>query len=293
MNPNLKEIAVSSLLDYSNDSLVAFADTLSLYPAQITQVRVNTCLLQTKGATAFGRLLTSNSVLTSLYLSDNLIGLTEQVGFSKLAEGLAVNSTLQFLDLSKTLMSDEGLSALSAVVSRHPSLTSLMLTDNRFTPTGLQLLIDSVAANAKNGGRLENIGLSICFISSPLDSASMLQQSSDRSTWFFQSLAQSLTSIGGELASFRSLSLNDSLLTVESARAVADLLRAVPKLTHLFLGSASYLQHSLEVEVPELAEMLATHDVDLMVARTHFKHTRIWEWLTKLPRPPRAGTESS
>jgi hypothetical protein len=290
-NPGINKIGMS-VFDFTNDSIAEFADTLSQYSTQITDVNLNNSLLQSKGASAFGRLLASNSVITSLSLYENLIGLTDQTGFVELSRGLAANTTLKSLDLTKTLMSDEGLNALSAAVSSNSCLTELKLDGNRFTQTGLQVLIDALAANAMHGGRLATLSVFI-FNSisdweqirsvSDLTISDVSQAMSARSTWFFQSLAQSLAPIGA-LSPLCTLIVKDALFSLESARAMAAFLRAVPMLTQVRLDNRSVfvkkMKHTLEEPVPELASVLAEQPhTKLYVSRDDCKHVRAWDRL--------------
>ena len=97
------------------------------------------------GATAFAKMLRTNSTLVCLDLCECNI---DSEGACQLASALCTNDTLQKLSVSGNSIGVEGASAVAEMLQKNKSLKVLNIRDDSVGEEGIQTLIDSVKQNA-------------------------------------------------------------------------------------------------------------------------------------------------
>ncbi|XP_053309142.1 leucine-rich repeat-containing protein 45 [Spea bombifrons] len=102
--------------------------------------------LRAQGAEALGKLLTANTSLTSLTLQWNNLGMLEDA-FSLFCDGLAVNQTLQKLDLRNNQISPKGAEELSMALKRNHTLQELDLRWNNIGLLGGRAILSCLSTN--------------------------------------------------------------------------------------------------------------------------------------------------
>ena len=101
--------------------------------------------IETIGATAFAKMLRTNSTLICLDLCECNI---DSEGARQLASALCTNDTLQKLSVSDNSIGVEGASAVAEMLQKNKSLKVLNIRDDSVGEEGIQRLIDSVKQNA-------------------------------------------------------------------------------------------------------------------------------------------------
>ena len=97
------------------------------------------------GATAFAKMLRTNSTLVCLDLCECNI---DSEGACQLASALCTNDTLQKLSVSGNSIGVEGASAVAEMLQKNKSLKVLNIRDDSVGEEGIQTLIGSVKQNA-------------------------------------------------------------------------------------------------------------------------------------------------
>jgi Ran GTPase-activating protein (RanGAP) involved in mRNA processing and transport len=93
-------------------------------------------------------ILCSNKTLTALNLSSNQFG-NDTAAVECIVDGMASNSTLIEIDLSRCNLGDGGISILTqALGSRNTRLQKLILLHNSITSTGVSVLLETMEANS-------------------------------------------------------------------------------------------------------------------------------------------------
>jgi hypothetical protein len=102
--------------------------------------------LRTGGAEAIGSLLKHNSTLTRLSLEWNFIGTLDE-GVAYLADGLAVNKSLETLDLRSNQITHKGAGELASALRKNNTLKELDLRWNNCGLLGGRVLLSSLQHN--------------------------------------------------------------------------------------------------------------------------------------------------
>ncbi|KAM8945377.1 leucine-rich repeat-containing protein 45 isoform 2-T2 [Pelodytes ibericus] len=102
--------------------------------------------LRAEGAEALGKLLRHNSSLASLTLEWNCLGMLEDA-FSLFCDGLAINQTLQKLDLRNNQISHKGAEELAMTLKRNVTLQELDLRWNNISLLGGRAMLSCMETN--------------------------------------------------------------------------------------------------------------------------------------------------
>lgn len=102
--------------------------------------------LRATGAEALGRLLRQNKSIQSLTLEWNNLGTWEDA-FATFCEGLAVNTTLQQLDLRNNQISHKGAEGLALALQGNTTLQQLDLRWNNIGLLGGRALVNCLPSN--------------------------------------------------------------------------------------------------------------------------------------------------
>ncbi|XP_068699968.1 nucleotide-binding oligomerization domain-containing protein 2-like isoform X2 [Montipora foliosa] len=179
----------------------------------------------------FSQVLTVNTSITTLKLSDNSIG---DANATSLSQALAVNTSLTTLDLSRNSIGAEGVTSLSQALAVNTSLSALDLSNNFIGYAGATSLSQALAVNTS----LTTLILSRSFIGD--EGAASLSQALAVNT-SLTTLILSRNFIGDEGAASLSqaLAVNTSLTTLDlsgnsiSAEGAASLSQALAVNTSL------------------------------------------------------------
>ena len=102
--------------------------------------------VRSSGAELVGKLLKRTTVLTHLRLEWNALGMWDS-GMSALAEGLALNHTLKYLDLRNNQISHEGAVELANAVKRNKTLKIFDLRWNNIGIIGAKAFLAAINHN--------------------------------------------------------------------------------------------------------------------------------------------------
>jgi hypothetical protein len=124
-------------------------DAVAVHPS-LTKLDLSDNLIGDRPGSMFGtavsEFLQTNEVVEHLDLSYNRIG-TNRAAAEQLAKGLAVNSTVKFLDLSMNAMRDRGGCALGSALRYNTGVVELDLKENSIGEKGAMVIADALKEN--------------------------------------------------------------------------------------------------------------------------------------------------
>ena len=110
-----------------------------------------------EGASHIAELLNSTSIVSELWLNDNLIG---DKGLQTIFDALKQNKSLKYLNVSDCGMTDTGVASLADALHTNNTLESLHINHNEaITDNGLTCLVEAVSKHS----RLKSLGIPGCF----------------------------------------------------------------------------------------------------------------------------------
>ncbi|XP_068699894.1 nucleotide-binding oligomerization domain-containing protein 2-like [Montipora foliosa] len=237
-NLDLNEIDLEYLSIYPFHCRMTTLSLVITVNSTLTKLFLSDSCIGDMGTSSLSKALTVNTSLTSLHLSRNSIG---DEGASSLSHALAVNTSLTSLRLSRNSIGAEGATSLSLGLAVNTSLTSLRLSRNSIGDEGATSLSQVLTRNTS----LTTLDLSHNSIHA--EGAKSLSQALTRNT-SLTTLHLSLNPIGAEGAtSFaQALTVNTSLTTLDlscnfiGAEGATSLSEALTRNTSLSTLDLSY-----------------------------------------------------
>ncbi|CAG9463009.1 unnamed protein product [Pedinophyceae sp. YPF-701] len=137
------------------ESIAALARAVGLTNGPLRSLRMTACELDLEGATALGSMLGVNSTLRELWL--NIWWESDDSGAGAIAAGLALNSSLEVLELSGEIRS-AGVAAIAEALGPRSALRELNLSRQGFEPLDGPALV-ALAAAIDRGAPLKHLNV--------------------------------------------------------------------------------------------------------------------------------------